>query len=580
MMSRPFFFTHGKIKRPPGAGQGVREKFHKNNARPARRLLSIRYDQARPGFKSDGAARAECQICPKNLDSERGFGFVRTGSDQGFDQIGWPELCRQPKKRLVTMLKKYKNNGGFDEMVDTKAGVRGHYRKFFDSFGKIKPKELDAKREAVDTAFLRQGVTFNVYGDAQGAEKIFPFDLLPRIIPDKEWEFLERGLAQRITALNLFLHDIYHEQKILKDYVIPEHYVMSGHHFRREFVNFNVPKDIYIHVCGTDLIRDHDGNYLVLEDNGRCPSGVSYVLENRRALKRAFPAMFESIGVRPVDNYPQELLKMLKYIAPTGVGDPTVVLLTPGVYNSAYFEHTYLARQMGIEIVEGRDLFVRDQRVFMRTTKGLQPVHVVYRRIDDDFLDPTVFRRDSMLGVPGIVNAYRAGNVSLANSIGTGIADDKVMYYFVPRMIKYYLDQEPILPNVPTYLASEESDRKYILEHLPELVVKAANESGGYGMLMGPKATKEEIEKFRKQIIAEPRNYIAQPMIYLSQHPTYCEGKFEGRHIDLRPFVLSGERVSIIPGGLTRVALRKGSLVVNSSQGGGSKDTWVLYGDK
>lgn len=478
------------------------------------------------------------------------------------------------------MLKKYRVNGGFDEMMCAKTGIRSHYKKFFKTFSKMEQREFDAKREAVDMAFLRQGVTFNVYGDAQGAEKIFPFDLLPRIIPAKEWEFLERGLVQRITALNLFLHDIYHEQKILKDGVIPDHYVLSGKHFRREFVNFNVPKDIYIHVCGTDLIRDKDGNYLVLEDNGRCPSGVSYVLENRRAMKRSFPAMFENIGVRPVDTYPAELLRTLRHLAPASVADPTVVLLTPGAYNSAYFEHTYLARQMGIEIVEGRDLFVRDHRVYMRTTKGLQPVHVIYRRIDDDFIDPTVFRRDSMLGVPGLINAYRAGNVSLANSIGTGIADDKVMYYFVPRMIKYYLDQEPILPNVPTYLANEPADLKYILEHLPELVVKAANESGGYGMLMGPKASKAEIEQFRKLIVADPRNYIAQPMIYLSQHPTYCDGKFEGRHIDLRPFILSGERVTIIPGGLTRVALRKGSLVVNSSQGGGSKDTWVLYGDE
>src|SRR5271167_67486 len=388
------------------------------------------------------------------------------------------------------MLNEYKVSGGFDEMLDEQTGVRPHYRKFHKAFDRLSPNEFDGKREAIDTAFLRQGITFNVYGAAQGAEKIFPFDLLPRIIPAREWEHLERGLTQRITALNLFLHDIYHEQKILKDGVIPEFYVLSARHFRREFVNFEVPKGIYIHVCGTDLIRDRDGNYLVLEDNGRCPSGVSYVLENRRAMKRAFPGMFESIGVQPVDQYAQELLKCLRYIAPAGVADPTVVLLTPGVYNSAYFEHTYLARQMGIEIVEGRDLFVRDSRVFMRTTKGLQPVHVIYRRIDDDFIDPTVFRRDSMLGVPGLVHAYRAGKVSLANSIGTGIADDKVMYYFVPRMIKYYLDQEPILPNVPTFLASEEKDLKYILENLPELVVKAANESGGYGMLMGPKASK------------------------------------------------------------------------------------------
>ena len=478
------------------------------------------------------------------------------------------------------MLGKYSANTGYDEMLDASGSLRSHYRKFHKLIGGLTPPEFDTKRQAIDTAFLRQGITFNVYGDAQGAERIFPFDLIPRIIPAKEWEHLERGLAQRITALNLFLHDIYHEQKILKDGVIPEFYVLSARHFRREFVNFEVPKGIYIHICGTDLIRDKDGNYLVLEDNGRCPSGVSYVLENRRAMKRTFPDMFESIGVQPVDHYAQELLKCLKHIAPAGVVDPTVVLLTPGAYNSAYFEHTYLARQMGIEIVEGRDLFVRDSRVLMRTTKGMQPVHVIYRRIDDDFIDPTVFRRDSMLGVPGLINAYRAGNVSLANSIGTGIADDKVMYYFVPRMIKYYLDQEPILPNVPTYLASEEKDKKYILEHLPELVVKAANESGGYGMLMGPKATKEEIEAFRAKIIAEPRNYIAQPMVLLSQHPTHCDDTFEGRHVDLRTFILSGERISIIPGGLTRVALRKGSLVVNSSQGGGSKDTWVLYGDE
>ncbi len=479
------------------------------------------------------------------------------------------------------MLKRYDHAGFFDEMLDKDGQVRPHYRKFREHFKALTPQEFDHKRHSVDVAFLRQGVTFNVYGDSAGTEKIFPFDLLPRIIPAKEWDFLERGLTQRITALNLFLHDIYHEQRILKDGVIPPHYVLSGKHFRREFAGFNVPKDIYIHVCGTDLIRDDSGQWLVLEDNGRCPSGVSYVLENRRAMKRSFPGMFEDIGVRPVEDYPRELLRMLNHIAPAGVADPTVVLLTPGAYNSAYFEHTYLARQMGIEIVEGRDLVVRDARVFMRTTKGLQPVHVIYRRIDDDFIDPTVFRRDSMLGVPGLVRAYRAGNVSLANSIGTGIADDKVMYYFVPRMIKYYLDQEPIIPNVETYLASEEADKKYILENLNKLVVKAANESGGYGMLMGPKASKDEIEAFRKQVEADPRNYIAQPMISLSRHPTQVDGeKFEGRHIDLRPFILYGEKIVIVPGGLTRVALRKGSLVVNSSQGGGSKDTWVLYGDE
>lgn len=479
------------------------------------------------------------------------------------------------------MLKNYAAENFFDEMQDVQGAVRPHYRKFHQNFSATSLAEFEHKRQSLDLAFLRQGITFNVYGDSAGTEKIFPFDMLPRIIPAAEWEMLERGLAQRITALNLFLHDIYHEQRILKDGVIPPFYVLSGKHFRREFVNFNVPKDIYIHVCGTDLIRDDKGQYLVLEDNGRCPSGVSYVLENRRALKRSFPGMFESIGVRPVEDYPRELLRMLQHIAPGGISEPTVVLLTPGAYNSAYFEHTYLARQMGIEIVEGRDLEVRDARVFMRTTKGLQPVHVIYRRIDDDFLDPTVFRRDSMLGVPGLVHAYRSGNVSLANSIGTGIADDKVMYYFVPRMIKYYLDQDPILPNVPTYLASEEADKKYILENLSKLVVKAANESGGYGMLMGPKASHQEIEMFRQKIEAEPRNYIAQPMISLSRHPTHTGGgQFEGRHIDLRPFVLYGEKIVTVPGGLTRVALRKGSLIVNSSQGGGSKDTWVLYGDE
>src|SRR3954463_12688326 len=366
---------------------------------------------------------------------------------------------------LPEPFRQYATGGFFDEMVTAEGGVRMHYRHFLKHFAAVSPEDFEAKRRAVDLAFLRQGVTFNVYGDSQGAERIFPFDLVPRIIPAGEWEHLEAGLTQRITALNLFLHDIYHEQHILNDGTIPPHYVMSAKHFRREFVNVKVPGDIYIHICGTDIIRDDKGNYLVLEDNARCPSGVSYVLENRRALKRTFPEIFEAGGVRPVEHYAQELLKVLQHTAPAGVADPTVVVLTPGAYNSAYFEHTYLARQMGIDIVEGRDLLVKDQHVFMRTTKGLQPVHVIYRRIDDDFLDPTVFRRDSMLGVPGLIRAYRAGNVSLANSIGTGIADDKVMYYFVPQMIKYYLDQEPIIANVPTYLASEEKDLKYILEN-------------------------------------------------------------------------------------------------------------------
>src|SRR6202161_539984 len=442
------------------------------------------------------------------------------------------------------MLREYNHDSFFDEMLDESGKIRPHYRKFCSLFESLGADEFAEKRHSIDLVFLRQGITFNVYGDSRGAERIFPFDLVPRIIPAKEWEFLERGLTQRIIALNLFLHDIYHEQKIVKDGVIPAQYILSGKHFRREFVNFKVPKDIYIHVCGTDLIRGDDGSYMVLEDNGRCPSGVSYVLENRRAMKRSFPDMFERIGVRPVDHYSQELLKMLQYIAPPGVPNPTIVLLTPGAYNSAYFEHTYLARQMGIEIVEGRDLVVTDARVYMRTTKGLKPVHVIYRRIDDDFLDPTIFRRDSMLGVPGIARAYRSGNVSLANSLGTGIADDKVMYYFVPRMIEYYLDQDPILPNVPTYLAYEETEKNYILENLDKLVVKAANESGGYGMLMGPQAAKAEIAEFRKKVEADPRNYIAQPMISLSRHPTRVDDDcFEGRHIDLRPYIIYGEKI-------------------------------------
>jgi uncharacterized circularly permuted ATP-grasp superfamily protein len=454
--------------------------------------------------------------------------------------------------------------------------VRPHYKDLLARFQGMPLEEFCRKRTLADTSFLTQGITFTVYNDAQGTERIFPFDLIPRIIPATEWALLERGLEQRIRALNLFLHDIYHEQRILKEKVIPAEYVLSAAHFRPEFMGFNVPRDIYIHICGTDLIRDKDGRYLVLEDNGRCPSGVSYVLENRVAMKRVFPRLFASHTVRPVDDYAQNLLNLLRYIAPESGRDPTVVLLTPGIYNSAYYEHSYLARSMGIEIVEGRDLVVQDDEVFMKTTKGLKRVDVIYRRIDDDFLDPAVFRPDSCLGVRGIVQAYRRGKVSLANSIGTGVADDKVMYYFVPRMIRFYLGEEPILPNVETYLSSEEKDRAYILDNLDQLVVKAANESGGYGMLIGTQATKEQIATFRDLIAANPRNYIAQPVISLSRSPSYVEGGLEGRHIDLRPYILYGEKITILPGGLTRVAMKKGSLVVNSSQGGGSKDTWVL----
>jgi uncharacterized circularly permuted ATP-grasp superfamily protein len=464
----------------------------------------------------------------------------------------------------------------FDEMFEPTGSVRTHYAKLLDRYSGMTSEEFQKKRDLADNAFLTQGVTFTVYNDQKGTERIFPFDLIPRIIPKAEWEHVERGLSQRITALNLFLHDIYHDQKIIHDGIIPAEIIQSAAHFRPEFMGFDVPKGIYIHICGTDLIRDGDGNYLVLEDNARCPSGVSYLLENRQAMKRVFPKLFSRYLVRPVDTYCLDLLDLLRHIAPHGNPDPTVVLLTPGIYNSAYFEHSFLARTMGIEIVVGADLITQNGVVYMKTTQGLKQVDVIYRRIDDDFLDPRVFRPDSVLGVPGIVDAYRRGNVSLANTIGTGVADDKVTYYFVPNMIRYYLDQDPILPNVETYLSQFDSDRKYILENLSSLVVKSANESGGYGMLMGPYATKDQIEYFRGAIEKNPRNYVAQPVVSLSRSPAFCNDHFEGRHIDLRPYILYGEKITIIPGGLTRIALRKGSLVVNSSQGGGSKDTWVL----
>jgi uncharacterized circularly permuted ATP-grasp superfamily protein len=388
---------------------------------------------------------------------------------------------------------------------------------------------------------------------------------------------LERGLAQRVTALNHFLHDVYHGQRIIRDKRVPAELVFGARHFRREMVGVDPPRGIYAHITGTDLIRDGQGRYLVLEDNLRSPSGVSYMLENRQAMKRTFARLFDRYGVMPIEHYPQELLNMLRSVAPDRGQEPTVVLLTPGIYNSAYFEHSFLARQMGIEIVEGRDLVVHDGKVYTRTTRGLKQVDVIYRRIDDDFIDPLSFRQDSLLGAPGLFSAYILGNVTLANAIGTGVADDKAIYAFVPDMIRYYLGEPPILDNVPTYLAIRDAERAYILEHLDELVVKSVNESGGYGMLVGPHASREEREAFRDRIRAQPRSFIAQPTISLSRHPTYLDNALRGCHVDLRPYILCGEKVTLVPGGLTRVALRAGSLVVNSSQGGGSKDTWVLY---
>ena len=474
------------------------------------------------------------------------------------------------------MFDRYDPGKFYDEMFSQDGSVRPYGDALFERFSRLEHKDFLARKANSELYFLRQGITFNVYHDEQGTERIFPFDPVPRVIPADEWETLEAGLTQRIVALNLFLHDIYHDQQILKDEVIPRFYIEQAKHYRPEFRGVDVPGDIYIHICGSDLIRGADGEYYVLEDNGRCPSGASYLLENRNALKRAFPRLFDNMGVRSVSSYPQDLHEMLQHISPRREMDAVCVLLTPGCHNSAYFEHCYLAREMGIDIVEGGDLVVIDKFVYMRTTRGLKRVDVIYRRIDDDFIDPVVFRKDSVLGVPGLMNAYRAGNVALANAVGTGVADDKVIYHFVPQMIEYYLGQKPILKNVPTYLASEPKDMEFILGHLPELVVKAANESGGYGMLMGPSATKDQIETFRELIIADPRNYIAQPVISLSRAPTWCDGTMEGRHIDLRPYIIYGKDVKIVPGGLTRVALTKDSLVVNSSQGGGSKDTWVL----
>ncbi|NTW51702.1 MAG: circularly permuted type 2 ATP-grasp protein [Chlorobiaceae bacterium] len=465
----------------------------------------------------------------------------------------------------------------FDEVISRDDTPRVHYEKMMRRFTQLSPEDIRARRELVNIFFRNQGITFTVYGVEEGIERIFPFDLIPRIIPLPEWEVIERGLIQRITALNEFLSDIYQGQKILKDRIIPPELVLGSKHFRREFVGVKPPLGVYIHVTGSDLIRDGAGRYLVLEDNLRTPSGVSYMLQNRQAMKKAFPVLFDQYKVRPVDGYPQQLLKTLQEISPTLKPEPKVVVLTPGIYNSAYFEHSYLAQQMGVQLTEGRDLVVNNNKVYTRTTRGLQRVDVIYRRVDDDFIDPLVFRPDSKLGVAGLINAYRKGNVALANAIGTGVADDKVIYSFVPDIIRYYLNEDPILDNVETWLASNPMHLKHILANLETLVVKAANESGGYGMLVGPESTAAEREKFAEKIVANPRNYIAQPTISLSRHPSFFnDNEIAACHIDLRPYVLYGKSPSIVPGGLTRVALKRGSLVVNSSQGGGSKDTWVI----
>jgi uncharacterized circularly permuted ATP-grasp superfamily protein len=470
----------------------------------------------------------------------------------------------------------YDTQGFYDEMFEEKDRPRPHARLLLETVESLSEGHLLRYKHAAERLLLQMGITFNVYGDTSGTERIFPFDLIPRIIPADEWDHIERGLKQRVHALNCFIDDIYHDQKILKNGVIPSEVVLSAASYRKQCHGLNPPRGVWCHVTGTDLVRSGDGLYYVLEDNLRVPSGVSYVLENREVLKRIFPAVFEGLSVRPVAEYPSRLLETLESIAPRLAGSPRVVLLTPGIYNSAYFEHSFLAQQMGVQLVEGRDLVVEGGDVFMRTTKGMERVDVIYRRIDDDFLDPEAFRPDSQLGVPGLMSAYQQGRVALANAPGNGVADDKVIYAYVPEMIRYYEGADPILPNVPTYLCWRASDRAYVLEHLEELVVKAANESGGYGMLVGPHSTAAQREEFAGKIEAHPRNYIAQPTLALSRVPTIVDDHFEGRHIDLRPYVLCGREIYVLPGGLTRVAMRKGSLVVNSSQGGGSKDTWVL----
>ncbi len=468
----------------------------------------------------------------------------------------------------------------YDEMHTADGAVREHYAPYAQWLAAMPAERIAKKRAEADMLFHRVGITFAVYGEEAGTERLIPFDIVPRIIPAAQWQRLAAGLRQRVKALNAFLQDVYHDQDILKAGRIPSEQVLCNAQYRPEMQGVDVPGGIYAHIAGIDVVRAGQGEFYVLEDNLRVPSGVSYMLEDRKMMMRLFPELFARYAVAPVDHYPDLLLENLRAVAPHGVSDPTVVLLTPGACNSAYFEHAFLAQQMGIELVEGRDLFVSDEAVYMRTTRGPQRVDVIYRRIDDDFLDPLAFRPDSMLGVPGLLAVYRAGRVTLANAIGTGVADDKSVYPYVPEMIRFYLGEEPLIENVPTWMLRKPEDRDYVLAHLPELVVKEVHGAGGYGMLVGPASTKAQIEAFRERILATPEKYIAQPTLALSACPTLIDSEqgatASPRHIDLRPFVLSGRDINIVPGGLTRVALREGSLVVNSSQGGGTKDTWVL----
>jgi len=476
-----------------------------------------------------------------------------------------------------TLLQQYRlPDGIWDEMSDL-SGIRTPYNKVVSALQQFDVQALQQKDHLAGELFMNQGITFTVYSDNAGIERIFPFDIIPRIITGAEWQHIENGIKQRLKALNLFLKDIYSEQQILKDKVIPAELIASCPHYTREVFGIKVPYDLYVHISGIDLIRGDDGVFYILEDNLRTPSGVSYMLENREVTKRLFPEMLSANKVRMVNNYPLLLHQILLSLAPTQLSNPTAVILTPGIYNSAYYEHTFLARQMGIPLVEGRDLVVDNHKVYMKTTNGLQQVHVIYRRVDDEFLDPLVFRPDSVLGVPGLVSAYRKGNVAIVNAMGNGVADDKAVYAFVPAMIRYYLNEEPILPNVPTYELSNAEAREYVFKNIHNMVIKRTNQSGGYGMLMGNKAEEKEIDAFKQAVEEDPRSFIAQPIIKLSTVPCFINGKFEARHVDLRPYALCGPSgIHIVPGGLTRVALKEGSLVVNSSQGGGSKDTWIV----
>ncbi len=464
----------------------------------------------------------------------------------------------------------------FDEAIQGCGTPRPGAAALVKRLNGLSQEELQRRQRMADATMLNLGITFNVYGHEGGTEKIFPFDIIPRIVEQHDWDQIERGLKQRIHALNLFIDDLYNDQKVVNDGVFPREWLETAATLRPQCQGFHPPQKIWCHVTGTDLVRDKDGKFYVLEDNLRVPSGVSYVLENREVMKRIFPQVFEGLAIAPVENYPEKLLSTLMHAAPKGVVDPNIVVLTPGIHNSAYFEHSFLAQQMGVELVQGSDLAVVGDHLYTRTTKGLTRVDVIYRRIDDDFLDPLCFRPDSLLGVPGLMEVYKKGNVGLANAPGNGVADDKAVYAFVPAIIKYYLGEEPILPNVPTYLCYKREDCQYVLEHLSELVLKPTNESGGYGIVIGPRASKAELEDVRQKILANPRNYVAQPLLHLSTVPTLVDTGIEARHVDLRPFVLCGEEIYVLPGGLTRVALKKGSTVVNSSQGGGSKDTWVL----